>query len=67
MKIHQLLTHGVILTNEEQAFVNSHPAKIEIDQLVERPRVIAHNLVRKGVYEISSDNKHLVRQNESRR
>jgi len=66
MKIYQLLDRGIILTNEEKNFVDNHPSKIEIDQLVERPRLIAHNLVRKGVYEISSDNKHLIRQNESR-
>lgn len=61
MRIHQLLDRGIILTNEESAFVNRHPSKIELESLVERNRVIAQNLVRKGVYQISNDSKHLIK------
>lgn len=61
MRIHQLLGHGVILTNEENEFVNIHPSKIEIQSLVERSRIVAHNLVRKGVYQISKDSTYLIK------
>ena len=66
MKIHQLLNHSVILTNEEQDFVKTHPSRIELESLVERGRLIAHNLVRKGVYQISNDNKHLLKQTDEK-
>jgi hypothetical protein len=64
MKIHQLLDYGLILTNEETQFVNAHPSKIELESLVERPRIVAQNLVRKGVYSISNDSKHLIKQED---
>jgi hypothetical protein len=67
MRIHQLLDHGVILTNEENEFIRTHADKIEINQLNDRPRLIAHNLVRKGVYQISNDNKHLLKQHDKDR
>lgn len=62
MRIFQLLDHGIILTNEEQSFVHTHPSKIDLESLVERHRIVAHNLVKKGVYQISNDSKYLIKQ-----
>ena len=56
MKIHHLLgAPSLILTNEENQFVDSHKEEIPIRTLYDREEVIARNLVRKGVYEISND------------
>lgn len=57
MKIHQILgAPSIILTNEEQSFIKSHHTEIAIRSLYDREEVVARNLVRKGVYEISNDN-----------
>jgi hypothetical protein len=57
MKIHQILgAPSIILTNEEQDFIKSHHKEIPIRSLYDREEVLARNLVRKGVYEISNDN-----------
>jgi hypothetical protein len=57
MKIHQILgAPSIILTNEEQSFIKSHHKEIAIRSLYDREEVVARNLVRKGVYEISNDN-----------
>lgn len=62
MKIHHLLDNlDVALTNEEGTFVKRHADVIPLESLQERDRLIAHNLVRKGVYELSK-NTHLVKQ-----
>ena len=56
MKIHQLVgAPAIILTNEEKDFVDSHHKEIPIRSLYDRDEVLARNLVRKGVYEISND------------
>lgn len=61
MKIHQILSDvPVILSNEEHHFVESHQSDIVISSLVDRDEVVARNLVRKGVYEISKDNRRLL-------
>lgn len=61
MKIHQLLdVPAIILTNEENDFIKSHHKEISINSLYDREEVLARNLVRKGVYEISKDNKNLI-------
>jgi hypothetical protein len=61
MKIHQLLdSPPIILTNEENNFIKSHHKEIGLHTLVDRDEVVARNLVRKGVYEISKDNKSLI-------
>ena len=61
MKIHQLVNApSIILTNEENKFVKSHPKEISISSLYNRDQVIAQTLVRKGVYEISNDSKKLL-------
>ena len=62
MKIHHLLKDlDVALTNEETKFVERNSDVIPLESLQERDRLIAHNLVRKCVYEISK-NTHLVKQ-----
>jgi hypothetical protein len=61
MKIVQLLDAYLPLTNEESSFIDQHPSKIKIHSLHEREEVIARNLVRKGIYEISKDNQMLIK------
>ena len=61
MKIHQLLdTPPVFITNEEHAFIKNHHDVISIYNLRDREEVIARNLVRKGIYEISNDSDRLI-------
>jgi hypothetical protein len=64
MKIYQLLDVSVILNNEEQQFLESHSDNLSIDSLYEREYIVAQNLVRKGVYSISKDSKHLIKAND---
>jgi hypothetical protein len=64
MKIYQLLDIPVILNNEEQQFLESHSDRLSIDTLYEREYIVAQNLVRKGVYSISNDSKHLIKAND---
>ena len=64
MKIVDLLQYSLPLTNEEQEFLTRHREEIRISGLAERDQVIARNLVRKGLLEISNDNKFLFRNNE---
>jgi hypothetical protein len=59
MKIVQLLDVAMPITNEEHNFLSSHTGKIRITGLTERDQVVARNLVRKGIYEISNDNEHI--------
>ena len=59
MKIVQLLDVAMPLTNEEHNFFKQHTGKIRITGLTERDQVVARNLVRKGIYEISNDNEHI--------
>ncbi len=68
MKIHQILgAPSIILTNEEKNFIDSHRQSIAIKTLYDRDEVIARNLVRKGVYEISTDNQSIILKNADRR
>ena len=61
MKIFQLLdAPAIILTNEEQAFVKKHSAEISIESLYDRDEVVARNLVRKGLYDITKDSQTMV-------
>ncbi len=61
MKIAQLLSGvGIHLSNEETQFVNKHHT-IKIESLSEKDLWLAQNLVRKGIYEISTDNKLLIK------
>jgi hypothetical protein len=64
MKIYQLLDIPVILNNEEEQFLESHSDRLSIDTLYEREYIVAQNLVRKGVYSISNDSKHLIKAND---
>ena len=64
MKIVDLLGVQVPLTNEEQEFLDCRTDKIKIAGLAERDEVIARNLVRKGLLDISKDNQFLFRSNE---
>lgn len=59
MKIVQLLDLQVPLTNEESNFVKNHTGQVRISGLTERDQVLAQNLVRKGIYEISKDSEHI--------
>lgn len=61
MKIHQLLGKpAIIITNEEQDFINRFSSEILINSLHDRDEVLARNLVRKGIYEISKDSRSIV-------
>ena len=61
MKIHQVLgAPAILITNEEQNFIKSHHNEIAIKSLYDREEVLARNLVRKGVYEISNDSNNII-------
>lgn len=61
MKIAQLVSGiSLPLTNEEHQFVKKHGKKVRLTTLDEHAHWLAQNLVRKGVYSISSDNNTLV-------
>lgn len=64
MKIVDLLGVLMPLTNEEQEFLTQCSGKIKIAALAEREEVVARNLVRKGLLEISNDSQFLFRTNE---
>lgn len=62
MKIYQLLKDvAVPLNNEEHHFVESHGDRIKLTSLDEHQLWMAQNLVRKGVYDVSKDNNHILR------
>ena len=62
MKIGQLLSGmHIVLTNEEQSFVNRHNDNVSITSLDEHDLWLAQNLVRKGIYSISKDNRTMVK------
>jgi hypothetical protein len=61
MKIHQLIgAPSIMITNEENDFIKQHHQDFPIRSLHGREEVVARNLVRKGVYEISNDSEHIV-------
>lgn len=61
MKIHQLLDQpSVAITNEEHEFIKRHSDTIPLSSLHEREVVVAQNLVRKNVYQLTKDSKHIV-------
>ncbi len=59
MKIVQLLGFEVPINNEENNFIKNHPGTVRISGLTERDQLLAQNLVRKGIYEISKDSEHI--------
>jgi hypothetical protein len=62
MKIAQLLSGvSISLTNQEQEFIQDHAGNIHIDSLAEHDQWLAQNLVRKGIYTLSKDNQHLIK------
>jgi len=67
MRIAQLLSgFDVALTNEEQSFLQKHSNTVRIRSLDEHGQILAHNLIKKGVYTISKDSETLINQsNES--
>jgi len=69
MKIAQLLSgYPIHLSNQERKFIDQHRDKIRLTGLSEQETWIAQNLVRKGIYSISKDNKTLIKQlDESKR
>jgi hypothetical protein len=63
MKIGQLLSGmHIVLTNEEQSFIHRHKNSVTITSLDEHDQWLAQNLVRKGLYSISKDNRTLIKQ-----
>lgn len=63
MKISQLLSGmRIVVTNEEQSFINRHKDSVSITSLDEHDQWLAQNLVRKGLYSISKDNRTLIKQ-----
>ena len=62
MKINQLLSGvNIAITNEEQRFVDHHSGNVKITALDDHDQWLAQNLVRKGVYRISNDNRTLIK------
>ena len=63
MKIGQLLSGmHIVVTNEEQSFISRHKDSVSITSLDEHDSWLAQNLVRKGLYSISKDNRTLIKQ-----
>jgi len=63
MKIGQLLSGmSIVVTNAEQAFIHRHKDSVSITSLDEHDQWLAQNLVRKGLYAISKDNRTLIKQ-----
>lgn len=61
MKIIELVSNYLaFVTNEERNFISSHPTAVKISSLSEHDQWVAQNLVRKGVYSISSDNNTII-------
>jgi len=57
MKIVQILSGiSTPITNEEREFLKKHSSSVKITSLDERDQWLAQNLVRKGIYSISTDN-----------
>lgn len=66
MKIHQILDGvSIIITNEERDFINSHDDDISVNVLDPHNQVVANNLVRKGVYSISTNRKYLTKRTQN--
>jgi hypothetical protein len=60
MKIAHLLSGlPIVLTNQEQAFLETHKSSISLTTLNERDLWMAQTLVRKGIYSIDKDNQTL--------
>ena len=51
----------VALTNEENKFMVFHGYEVAMVSLNEREELIAQSLIRKGIYDFSSDRKFLIK------
>lgn len=57
MKIVQLLQGlPTALSNEELQFVEKYNDPVKITSLSERDQILARNLVRRGIFDVSKDN-----------
>lgn len=66
MKIHQLLNSpSVIITNEENEFIRAHGDDVSLSILNPHDKVVANNLVRKGVYSISNNRNYITKRTDS--
>jgi hypothetical protein len=62
MKIHQLLGGlSVVVTNEEQRFIERHRDQVKLTSLDDHDQWLAQNMVRKGLYSISNDSTTLIK------
>jgi predicted secreted protein len=62
MRLTQLLSGlKMAVTNEEQQFINRHQDTVRLTALDDHGQWLAQNLVRKGVYSISNDNRTLIK------
>lgn len=62
MKIHQLLSGlDIIVTNEEQQFINRYASSVKLSSLDDHDQWLAQNMVRKGLYTISTDSNTLLK------
>lgn len=62
MKIEDLLKSVTLfLTNEEKNFVESYGDDVNLQTLDDHGIWVAQNLVRKGIYEISNSDRHIVK------
>jgi hypothetical protein len=62
MKIAQLLSGvSIVVTNEEQRFIDTHKNQVKITSLDNHDQWLAQNMVRKGLYSISNDNTTLLK------
>ena len=52
---------SIIITNEENAFIQKNGHKVQLSFLDEHQTYIANLLVRKGVYQISKDRETIIR------
>lgn len=60
MKIHQLLSGvDIAVTNEERQFIETHNRSMPLTSLSEHDLWIAQNLVRKGVYKVTDNDKNI--------
>lgn len=61
MKIVELVSsYSTVVTNEELDFMASYPKSVKISSLGDHDQWLAQNLIRKGVYSISSDNNTII-------
>jgi hypothetical protein len=61
MKISHLIKDiTIIINNEEREFIENHNSTISLSSLSEHDTWTAQNLVRKGMYRLTNDNKNII-------